>query len=531
MSTTTDLAPVPTAPASGAVPAETSRRDFFRMSAIVAALGTSSLGAALLDAAPAAAAVSPTTFTGTDLNLHLLRRTTYGPTKQLVKQVAKQGRTKWLNKQLAPETIADDVVDDMIAQRYPRLSWSIQQAVDNDEAWELMMDQAGATIARAAWSKRQLFEVMVDFWANHLNVTNPSDNVGYNRHDYDQKVIRKHALGKFSDMLVASATHPAMMLYLNNAESTKDDPNENYGRELLELHSVGVDGGYDEEDMRQSTLIMTGFGIDWDTYGFEYHSWAHHRGPVSVLGFSHQNSTATGGYDVGLAYVRYLAKHGSTALRIARKLATHFVSDTPPQALVDRLADTYLDNDTAMVPVLRQLFTSAEFNATIGQKVRRPYEDLIATIRALGIKADGDGGTRGIRGLYWMVEDMGHPPQGWPQPDGFPDFADGWRSAGGTLAQWNSHISLAAHWWPDQLVLPPLRNLLPETLPTTYGGYVDALSQRLVNVKMAAEHRQAVLDFLGKTANSTLRASDEALKWRFPYVVALILDSPYHKLR
>ena len=131
-----------------------------------------------------------------------------------------------------------------------------------------MFDLSVSTLARAAWSKRQLLEVMVDFWSNHLNVTNPSDSVWSTRHDYDRTVIRKHALGKYSDMLLASATHPAMMTYLNNAESTKDQPNENYGRELLELHSVGVDAGYSEEEMYNSALIMTGFGIDWDTYLF-----------------------------------------------------------------------------------------------------------------------------------------------------------------------------------------------------------------------------------------------------------------------
>ena len=125
-----------------------------------------------------------------------------------------------------------------------------------------MYDVSMATIARATWSKRQLFEVMCEFWSNHLNVTNPSDRVWDNRQDYDRRVIRKHALGRFEDMLIASATHPSMLLYLNNADSTKDYPNENYGRELLELHTVSVDGGYNEQDMRNSTLIMTGFGVE-----------------------------------------------------------------------------------------------------------------------------------------------------------------------------------------------------------------------------------------------------------------------------
>ena len=182
-----------------------------------------------------------------------------------------------------------------------------------------MFDLGVAALVRAAWSKRQLLETMVDFWSNHLNVTNPSDRVWATRHDYDRTVIRRFALGKFSDMLVASATHPAMMTYLNNAESTKYLPNENYGRELLELHSVGVDAGYSEEEMFNSALTMTGFGIDWDTYQFAYTPDDHYTGSVKVLGWSSKNADANG-YQTGLEYVRYLAHHPATAKRIATKL-------------------------------------------------------------------------------------------------------------------------------------------------------------------------------------------------------------------
>jgi uncharacterized protein (DUF1800 family) len=215
----------------------------------------------------------------------------------------------------------------LVANRFPGLKWGITGARNNIEAfsWDLMRDTTVATIARAIWSQRQLFEVMVDFWSNHLNVTNPSDNVWDNRHDYDRVVVRKHALGRFEDMLVASAKHPAMLLYLNNAESTKDNPNENYGRELLELHSVGVDGGYHEEDMRQSTLIMTGFSVDWQTGLFEYNTWAHYKGNVKVMGFKNANPDAAG-FDVGIRYVKYLANHPSTAQHLARKLCIRFVS-------------------------------------------------------------------------------------------------------------------------------------------------------------------------------------------------------------
>ena len=518
-------------PSSSATPT-LSRRRMLRTTALGAgvAVGGTALST-LVGAAPALAGTGPTEFVPSDLDLHLLRRATYGATPALLSQVKAAGRNAWLDRQLAPATISDPACDALIADRYPHLSWSIDQAWNNlDGDWSLMMELGQAAIARAAWSKRQLFEVMVDFWSNHLNVTNPFDGGWWSRHDYDKRVIRKHAMGRFHDMLVASATHPAMMLYLNNAESTKDNPNENYGRELLELHTVGVDAGYSEEDMRQSTLVMTGFGMDWDNGHFVFEPWAHYTGPVQVMGWSHDNERAGQGYEVGLSYLSYLAHHPATAHRIAAKLCQRFVADDPPPTLVDSLAATYLASDTAIVPVLRKLFRSAEFAASLGEKIRRPMEDTVATLRILGVKADVSG-TDGIQGLYWMIQDLANAPMAWSPPNGYPDEAGSWRSAGGTLGRWNMHMSIAAHWWPDELVRPPLKNLLPSRNPKTHGELVDALAKRLVFRKMSTAHRDAVLSFLGRSASDPINRDSEAMGWRLPYLVALILDSPYHEVR
>jgi len=512
------------------------RRAFLRSAAAGTVAGTAAVATglvpALLRAAPAGA-TDLSSFVSPDLDLHMLRRATYGLTTGSVSKIKQIGRNAWLDKQLAPDTIDDTACEQLIASRLPMANWTIAQAMNGLESssWDAMFQLGVAAVARAAWSKRQLFEVMVDFWSNHLNVTNPSDSVWSTRPDYDRRVIRAHALGKFSDMLRASATHPAMMTYLNNAESTKDNPNQNYGRELLELHSVGVDGGYGETDMENSTNVMTGFGIDWDTYEFKYWKYDHYVGAVSVMDWSSPNGSATGGYDVGLAYVDHLAHHPSTAIRIATKLLLRFVSDVPDPAFVASLAQTYLDNDTAIAPVLRKLLRSGAFRASVGQKVRRPFEDLIATIRVLGIQPDTSG-IDGLNGLYWMIDDLADAPMTWHMPNGFPDVADSWRSAGGAIGRWNMHMSLAAHWWPDSLVLPPLRDhLLPPTLPRTYGSFIQTLANNLVFSPLGTQHRDAVLGFLGKTATDPLHRTDEALRWRLPYVVALILDSPYHQTR
>jgi uncharacterized protein (DUF1800 family) len=508
-----------------------SRRAMLRTAALGAGMAAGGTALSTLLGASPASAKDATGFVPSDLDLHLLRRATYGATPAQLKTVEGIGRDAWIDKQLAPATIDDTFCDDLIRDRFPHLSWTLTQAWNNLEGdWSLMADLGQAHISRAAWSKRQLFEQMVDFWSNHLNVTNFFDDGWWCRHDYDKKVVRRFALGRFHDMLAASATHPAMMLYLNNAESTKDNPNENYGRELLELHTVGVDGGYDEEDMRNSTLVMTGFGINWDTGLFEYHPRDHFTGPVQVMEWSNPDPKPGKGYDVAMSYLSYLAHHPSTARRIATKLCERFVSDAPPLSLVDKLAATYLASDTAIAPVLRKLFRSPEFGASLGQKVRRPLDDMVSTLRILGIKPDVSG-TDGLQGLYWMVSDLGHEPLTWPQPNGYPDVADAWRSAGGTLGRWNMHMSLAAHWWPDAVVRPPLHQLLPANDPKTHGELVDALAKRLVFRTLSTPHRDAVLGFLGKTAGDTLNRDSEALGWRLPYLVALILDSPYHEIR
>lgn len=509
---------------------ELSRRRFVRAAAIGGAMAGSGAAAGLLESVPAGAAGS---LVATSPDMHLLRRATFGPTQDLVREVRRIGRRRWLDRQLDPSSINDNFCQDYVDDRYPDLGMTVRRAFNTlGGSWDLMYALGQAAIVRAAWSNRQLLEVMVDFWSNHLNVTNPHEACWWSRHDYDRRVIRRHALGKFSSMLRASATHPAMMMYLNNAESSRNNPNENYGREILELHSVGVDGGYDEDDMRQSTMILTGFGISWDTGEFEYHPWDHYVGPVDVMGFHRANRSEKRGEVVGLAYVDYLAHHPATAERIARKLCYRFVSDQPPMSLVEALAETYLDHDTAIVPVLERLFRSKAFDASLGQKVRRPFEDVAATLRILNIRPDPDG-VDGQQGLYWMTEGLGHLPMGWVPPDGYPDTGDPWRSAGLTLGRWNMHVGLAAGWWPaNHLKVRNLRkNVLPKRLPATHGDLVDVLAKRLVFRKLPAAHRSAVLAFLGRSAGDPLDEDDAAVDWRLPYLVALILDTPSHGIR
>jgi uncharacterized protein (DUF1800 family) len=462
---------------------------------------------------------------------HLLRRTTYGATPELVLEVERQGAASWLNDQLHPAQLHDTAMDKLLT-RWPSLQWNTWQARKYLQfgAWDIMFDVVDAHIARAIWSKRQLFEIMVDFWSNHLNVTCPSSDVWDNRHLFDQDVIRRYALGSFSDMLCATGKAPAMLQYLGNAASTGADPNENWGRELLELHTVGVNAGYSQIDVDNSARILTGLSIEPDSGEYIYAPWMHYVGHVKVLGFSSPNSTASKGESVAMDYLRYLAHHPDTARQLATKLAVRFVSDDPPKSLVNRLAATYLHHDTRITPVLQVLFASNEFYASRDAKVRTPYEDFIATLRVLQIRPE-HAGTDGIRDLQWMTSGVGQPPLGWHAPNGYADTAAAWASTSATLGKWNTHMSLAAQWWPDKLRYTKLSDFVPSPLPKTYAQLIDDLAARLNVPALNPTQLGAVAEFVGHHPGDVLVSTDEVLGWRLPYVVALILDSSHQAER
>ncbi|MGW4466768.1 DUF1800 domain-containing protein [Micromonospora sp. NPDC004704] len=458
--------------------------------------------------------------------LHLLRRASFGPTRTEADAVRAVGIDAWIDRQLEPGRVEDPIGDQVLAS-FPTVGMStaqIRRAVKEFD-WAAQYELGHATLARQFWSSRQLFEVMVDFWSNHLNVTNPFDGGWDVRTSFDSQVIRKHALGKFSDMLAASARNPAMLRYLNNNESHRRSVNENYGRELLELHTVGIDGGYTESDVRNSAYIMTGRTVT-NEGEFRYENDRHWIDPVKVLGFTDKNPSRPKGLALGDRYLQYLATHEATAKNIARKLAVRFVADTPPHHLVQRLAEAYLANGTAIAPVLRVLFRSQEFWISTGLKARRPLENFVATARSLGVAPGAD--TRaGIEGLYRLTQRFGQPPLGWVPPNGYPDVAAAWRSAHATLAIWNSHRALVQG-AQKGLSYPKPEGLVGKRPPTT-GQYLDALAARLLQQPLTAKDKQAMLTFLGSKEGTAVK--NATLGGKIEHLAPLFLDSIYHALR
>jgi len=257
--------------------------------------------------------------------LHLLNRFAGGYTPQSLRQLRKAGGyRKWFRSQLVPAKVPENALARALPTWYPALAWSALTKHERNQsgvyqAWKHARDLGNLSLLRRTHSERQVLEQMTDFWSNHLHVPANHDFAWLQRKSYDD-LLRRYALSSFETLLLRATLHPAMQLHLDNWRSEKGAPNENHGRELLELHTVGRVAGYTEKMVKDSATILSGYTVtntNWDAY---YDPGRHTTGAVTVLGFKHANGKADG-REVTLAYLRYLAHHPATARRIARKLA------------------------------------------------------------------------------------------------------------------------------------------------------------------------------------------------------------------
>src|ERR1700686_28459 len=335
-----------------------------------------------------------------------------------------------------------------------------------------------AKLLRAVYSDRQLYELMVDFWENHFSIFANKDDDRYLLTSYDRDTIRPFAMGRFRDLLGATAHSPAMLYYLDNWRSsvprpyaaTKDKPagvdggfNENYARELMELHTLGVDGGYTQKDVQEIARCFSGWTIlqprgggaaaaavmgrdARDSAGkFIFRPFVHDNGEKIVLG---HKIPAGGGIKDGLMVLDIVAHHPSTAKFIATKLVRRFVSDDPPPALVDRVAQTFIKTDGDIREVLKAIFSSPEFNSADAYraKVKRPFELAVSAVRTLG--ADTNGGPQ----LHQWIARMGQPLYGFQTPNGYADVAESWVNTGALLERMNFALALASNRIPGTRV-------------------------------------------------------------------------------
>ncbi len=470
-------------------------------------------------------AVAPLMWDPADL---LLSRCAFGATPYQRSWVTQYGPDAWYKQQVGyAATYATYAGRPEVAAGYPMLNMSpfdTRQELakgGNQYDWVAMDALTAMTLALQGWSPAQLYEVLVDFFSNHLNVPNHNGDVWVTRHCYDRDVIRKYATGSFTDMLIASSKHPAMLTYLNLADSTKYAVNENYGRELLELHTVGRH--YSESDVTNCAQLLTGRTTDRN-YHYVYDDYVHGTGAVTVLGFTHANSTGVGGEAAGDALLGYLAAHPYTAQNLAQKLCVRLVSDTPSAPLVAAVAKAYLDGRTQILPMVSTILRSTEFWQSRGSKVRRPAENLLATLRTLNVSVtDWD---NALSTLRWLTVGMGHCPLEWPAPNGYPADAASWRSTSALLSTWRNHLGLVGGWW-DGFSDPDVTDLYGAA-PTTSGAAIAQLTQRLTGQAWSATDAAALQTMLGEPATTPM--SQSILRWWGGNLAAAILDAPHFAL-
>ncbi len=324
-------------------------------------------------------------------------------------------------------------------------------------------DLTESKILRAVYSSRQLDEVLADFWFNHFNVFLDKGADHYLITEYDQSAIRPHVLGKFRDLLEATAKSPAMLFFLDNWQSVAPNLplprgpngqrrglNENYGRELLELHTLGVDGGYSQKDVTEVARCFTGWSIDRPQLGggFLFTPRLHDRGEKTVLGVK---IPAGGGIEDGEKVLDIVARHPSTAHFISRKLAQRFVADVPPPALVERMAQTFLKSDGDIRAVLQTMINSREFwsEGAFRSKMKSPLEMVVSAVRA------SSGNVDFATGLVNQVAQLGEPLYRKQEPTGYSNTGSEWMNSAGLMARMNFALQLASNKVPGVMVPKP----------------------------------------------------------------------------
>jgi uncharacterized protein (DUF1800 family) len=379
-----------------------------------------------------------------DLASHVLQRCTFGVRPGDREALLALGATQvaavdaWFAEQLAPASI-EDAVCERAVRRYETLSEPIGELYEYRERI-LLQELTSATLHRAVHTRRQLHEVLCHFWSDHFNIDISKGECAWLKVADDREVIRRHALGSFHDLLHASALSPAMLWYLdgrvNKKQKAADKPNENYARELLELHTLGVDGGYTQQDVMEVARCLTGWTVR-DRKGFfkgrvEFQAHLHDDGEKLVLG--ERLPAGLGAADIDRV-IDIVARHPSTARHVARKLCARFIADGSPA--IEAVAAEFTRSQGDIAATLTALFRQPEFrdSGVRGAKLKRPFHFMASCLRAT--EAETNCGPQ----LTEYLSRMGHAPFQHPTPDGYPEASAAW--TGTLLWRWRLAAVLA----------------------------------------------------------------------------------------
>jgi uncharacterized protein (DUF1800 family) len=489
---------------------------------------------------------------------HLLDRLSYGPRPGDIEKLVKQGPsgiTKWVAAQLHPESISDSSLDEKLAllksptmtsaqliAAYPRaeeiaekmgikkedfnkgsddVKKKIRAQIGEEHLPEQIVREMTATrLIRAVESRRQLQEVLTDFWLNHFNIDVTKGLEKWLLPEFEREVIRKHIFGKFSDLLRATAHSPAMLFYLDNQASRNDGLNENYAREIMELHTLGVDGGYTQSDVTQLARILTGWSIEEPRIDpvFKFRERIHDRGEKTFLG---QKFQVGHGIDEGERAIDMLAENPATARFISTKLARYFVSDQPPKSLVDRMAQKFKATSGDLRAVYVTLFNSPEFwsKSAYHAKVKKPVQFIVSSIRALG------GEIEPKNEVPRYLTEMGEELYKCPPPTGYKDQASVWINPGELVGRLAFATRLSLNRIEGVYVQLPRLDQVPDRSEQL----VRLVSAKLMHDRLSSNSEKVV--FREFENEHRIMADGEVRPFSLSKATALILGSPEFQRR
>ncbi|MEW8508094.1 MAG: DUF1800 domain-containing protein [Candidatus Thiodiazotropha sp.] len=467
----------------------------------------------------------------------LLKRTGFGVRRDELTLVESLGIDSYIEQQLDYQQVDDGGLESDLQALFPLVYQTAAQLYAGfpDNVGSVVRQMIAAAQYRQIFSRRQLFEVMVEFWTDHFNIDLLNGLCHALKPVDDLQVIRAHALGNFRDLLHGSAKSPAMLFYLDNFYNLAAAPNENYARELLELHTLGVDGGYTEDDVKEVARCFTGWSIHLPAISpgefglFNYIDAYHDQGSKLVLG---QTIAAGGGEQDGLEVLDMLARHPATARNLATKLCRRFISDDPQAATVDRVADAFLTSNGDIKTTLRALFSSEAFRNSADLKITRPSEYLAGLVRAL---APATGYPTDNGQLFFYAQSiLGQLPYNWSTPDGYPDLQSYWLNTGSMLNRWRlSFLSFASVLQGQGIDVIQVDYGPMLEGANTLASVTDALIDAILMRPMSALDREAVLTWLSGEfgINDNTPLSAEAAEQIAPLVAAVLISSAYFQLR
>jgi len=490
-----------------------SRRDFLKLGALVTA------STALASCAPVYRKITGdlpiTAWTPLNqLDFMMLNRITFGARVEERRRFLEIGLQNYIEEQLDFESIDDFACDlqlstfNTLDKDANELEGISNQLFDGYDRETVPNELRQATLIRQLYSNRQLYEVMVDFWSDHFNIFIEKGECFYLKTVDDREVIRKHALGAFHDLVFASAHSPAMLTYLDNQVNEKSHPNENYARELMELHTLGVDGGYSQQDVMELARCLTGWSVKKHFWlgEFVFREEQHDTGVKNVMGLTIQPE----GQKEAERVIEMLTSHPSTAKFIATKLCRRFIADNPPGEIIEKVARTFLQTDGDIKSVLRVVLLDGL--AYMQPKYKRPLNFVLSASRMLNVETDAVAINR-----HLLRMGQGHFNH--PTPDGYSDFSETWQ--GNLMPRWQFAFQLIRNEIED--TKHNLQNLLDVLLTENLQEDIDAISSLLLGSPIDRLIRDGLID----SVTSAGANPEEALQ----IIVGSLIASPVFQWR